>query len=135
MDEGSPVCLNDSRCPKHSHRAVATVSECEACFTPDVCQLRGTCDHYRAELLRIAARKPERTVADIPDAELLRRVVRTVTRNRPRRQEFAWAAVHDAFGLGSTYAAQLCRRFGIDPDSGADMTPTNTSNRPGKDTP
>lgn len=37
-------------------RAVAVVAECEACFTPDVCQLRGTCDHYRAELLRIAAR-------------------------------------------------------------------------------
>ena len=36
-------------------RAVATVTECEACFTPDVCQLRGTCDHYRAELLRVAA--------------------------------------------------------------------------------
>lgn len=38
-------------------RAVAVVTECEACFTPDVCQLRGTCDHYRAELLRIAARE------------------------------------------------------------------------------
>jgi hypothetical protein len=36
-------------------RAVAVVTECEACFTPGVCQLRGTCDHYRAELLRIAA--------------------------------------------------------------------------------
>lgn len=33
---------------------VATVTECEACFTPDVCQLRGTCDHYAAERLRIA---------------------------------------------------------------------------------
>lgn len=39
-------------------RAVAVVTECEACFTPDVCQLRGTCDHYRAELLRVAARVP-----------------------------------------------------------------------------
>lgn len=37
-------------------RAVAVVTECEACFTPDVCQLRGTCDHYRAELIRIVAR-------------------------------------------------------------------------------
>jgi hypothetical protein len=33
---------------------VATVTECEACMTPDVCQLRGTCDHYAAERLRIA---------------------------------------------------------------------------------
>jgi hypothetical protein len=35
---------------------VATISECEACFTPDACQLRGTCDHYSAERLRIAKR-------------------------------------------------------------------------------
>ena len=34
---------------------VATVTECEACFTPDVCQLRGTCDHYAAEKLRVKA--------------------------------------------------------------------------------
>jgi hypothetical protein len=38
--------------------AVATVTECEACFTPDVCRLRGTCDHYAAERLRIAAHPP-----------------------------------------------------------------------------
>lgn len=60
----------------------------------------------------------DRTVSDIPDAELLRRVVIHVSRNRPRRQEFAWAAVSNAFGLGSTYSAQLLRRFGLDPDSG-----------------
>ena len=34
---------------------VATVTECEACFTPDVCQLRGTCDYYTASQMRIAA--------------------------------------------------------------------------------
>lgn len=33
---------------------VATVTECEACFTPDVCQLRGTCDYYTASQMRIA---------------------------------------------------------------------------------
>ena len=33
---------------------VATVTECEACFTPDVCRLRGTCDHYSAQKLRVA---------------------------------------------------------------------------------
>ena len=33
---------------------VACVTECEACFTPDACQLRGTCDHYAASKLRIA---------------------------------------------------------------------------------
>jgi hypothetical protein len=62
-----------------------------------------------------------RTVASIPDAELLRRVVRSIARNRPRRKEFAWAAVSDAFALGSTFSAQLCYRFGIDPDTGADI--------------
>lgn len=78
---------------------------------------------------RVLARlepRPATTVAAIPDAELLLRVVRAVTRKRPRRQEFAWVAVKEAFGLGSTYAAQLCSRFGIDPDTGADL---NTPNR------
>lgn len=37
---------------------VAVVTECEACFTPDVCQLRGTCDHYSAEWLRVAPPPP-----------------------------------------------------------------------------
>lgn len=27
-----------------------------------------------------------------------------------------WVAVMDAFSLGSTYAAQLCRRYGLDPN-------------------
>ena len=35
---------------------VASVTECEACFTPDACQLRGKCDHYAAEQLRVAKR-------------------------------------------------------------------------------
>ncbi len=63
----------------------------------------------------------DRTVHDIPDADLLRRVVRNIVTKRPRRQEFAWAAVAEAFGLGSTFAAQLCRRFGLDPDSGNEL--------------
>jgi hypothetical protein len=77
---------------------------------------------------RVAARldtPPQRSVADIPDAELLRLVVRSLARNRPRRKEFAWAAVADAFGLGSTYSAQLCRRFGMDPDTGGDLNTPN----------
>lgn len=43
---------------------VAVVTECEACFTPDVCRLRGTCDHYAAEKLRITA--PPAPVAPQP---------------------------------------------------------------------
>ena len=62
---------------------------------------------------------PESTVASIPDEELLRRVVRHVARKRSRRKEFAWAAVSEAFSLGSTFSMQLCRRFGLDPDTGA----------------
>lgn len=58
-------------------------------------------------------------VNDISDAQLVERAVRNATittkqvrgAKRPR-----WAAVMDAFGLGSTYAAQLCRRFGLDPN-------------------
>lgn len=69
--------------------------------------------------------RAERTVASIPDDELLRRVVRHVARNRPRRKEFAWAAVSEAFALGSTFSMQLCRRFGLDPDTGADLKTPN----------
>ena len=81
----------------------------------------------RCQGRRIAA--PERTVASIPDADLLRRVVRHVVRSRPRRQEFAWAAVSEAFGLGSTYSMQLLRRFGLDPDTGAELKQPNTGDQ------
>lgn len=40
--------------PEPAAAAVACVTECEACFTPDACQLRGKCDHYSAEQLRVA---------------------------------------------------------------------------------
>lgn len=59
FDNGEPI---GHREPQHSPaalaqqaEAVATVTECEACFTPDVCQLRGTCDYYTASQMRIAA--------------------------------------------------------------------------------
>lgn len=53
------------------------------------------------------------SVNDIPDAELLGRVVRSKGRGRkgPR-----WARVSYLFNLGSTYSAQLCRRYGVDPE-------------------
>ena len=51
------IALGTIKGPRPSE-AVATVTECEACFTPDVCQLRGTCDHYSAERLRIAKATP-----------------------------------------------------------------------------
>lgn len=52
-------------------------------------------------------------VNDIPDAELLCRVLRR--RGRGRKME-RWVRTMDEFILGSTYAQQLCRRFGCDPD-------------------
>ena len=57
------------------------------------------------------------TVDDIPDNDLLERAVRNARPSRgaaitvPR-----WSAVMVSFGLGSTYAQQLCVRFGLDPD-------------------
>jgi hypothetical protein len=93
---------------------------------------RDACERTVIASLEAFDLRVQRSVADIPDAELLGRVVRSVTRKRPRRQEFAWVAVMEAFGLGSTYAAQLCRRFGLDPDTGADLkTPNDVAERPG----
>jgi hypothetical protein len=58
------------------------------------------------------------TVADISDRELVARAVRNArARDKRKGQKHPrWLAVMDAFALGSTYAAQLCRRFGLDPD-------------------
>lgn len=58
----------------------------------------------------------EHSVNDIPDVELLRRAIGTIRRSRsPRYGQPLWAAVAIRFGLGSTFAQQLCRRFGFDP--------------------
>jgi hypothetical protein len=54
------------------------------------------------------------TVADKPDAELVEYTVRNAGRLLPRNPR--WHHVAEAIGLGSTYAAQLCRRFGLDPE-------------------
>lgn len=59
------------------------------------------------------------SVNDIADAELIRRViegVRKLPRSSRARTEPLWSRVGDRFCLGSTYAMQLCRRFGFDPD-------------------
>jgi len=56
---------------------------------------------------------------EIPDTELLRRVIASMSR-RSGLNRFdsrpLWATVMDRFGLGSTYAWQLCQRFDFDPD-------------------
>lgn len=60
-------------------------------------------------------------VADISDEDLLRRAMSNLC-SRARRRP-AWDRVSDVFGLGSTYSAQLCRRFGRDPETGKARTP------------
>ncbi len=54
-------------------------------------------------------------VSNISDDELLRRAV-TTARAKGRGYQPRWVGVMDRFLLGSTYAMQLCRRFGLDPD-------------------
>lgn len=65
-------------------------------------------------LAAASAPTPTGTVADIPDAQLLERAVRSSGRLLPRGVR--WDHVMQTFALGSTYAGQLCRRFGLDPD-------------------
>lgn len=57
------------------------------------------------------------TVADIADDVLLMRAVRSARSDQHGRGKHPrWVAVAEKFGLGSTYAHQLCRRFRLDPD-------------------
>jgi hypothetical protein len=58
------------------------------------------------------------SVREIPDEKLLERAVRSC-RDRSANKGVRhprWVAVMDAFALGSSYAHELCRRFGLDPD-------------------
>ena len=58
-------------------------------------------------------------VNDITDAELVRRVIDNAAvraRSPSARTVPLWSKVGDRFSLGSTYSAQICRRFGFDPD-------------------
>ena len=47
------IAIEDGAANEPQGEPVAAVTECEACFTPDVCQLRGKCDHYAASQLRV----------------------------------------------------------------------------------
>ena len=59
----------------------------------------------------------EGSVNDISDAELVRRVIHVCQSKRLGRKQPLWASVADQFCLGSAYAAQLCRKFGFDPNA------------------
>jgi hypothetical protein len=56
------------------------------------------------------------SVADIPDEELLRRAVMSCKARFGQRKHSRWTRVMDRFSLGSTYSAQLCHRFNLDPE-------------------
>lgn len=55
----------------------------------------------------------EHTVESIPPAALVERAVRNAGQSRPSAER--WVHVMIAFSLGSTYAQQLCRLYGVDP--------------------
>lgn len=54
-------------------------------------------------------------VREITDAALVKRAVMNAA---PHKASSAprWVAVMDTFALGSTYAHELCRNHGLDPD-------------------
>lgn len=65
--------------------------------------------------LRAQPRTGDGTVSEIPDSELLERAVRSARDRNKRGKHTRAEAVMWAFAHGSTYASQLCRRFGLDP--------------------
>jgi hypothetical protein len=59
----------------------------------------------------------EPSVNDIPDVELIRRAIGSIrTIKRPGAGVPRWSVVARQFCLGSTFAAELCRRHGFDPE-------------------
>lgn len=50
----------------------------------------------------------------IADEQLLERAVRGARKGRGYHAR--WACVMELFGVGSTFAANLCIRFGLNPD-------------------
>ena len=54
-------------------------------------------------------------VREITDEDLVSRAMKNL-QNRGFGYAPAWAIVMETFGLGSTYAHELCRNHNIDPD-------------------
>ncbi len=48
------------------------------------------------------------------DKDLIRRALRNARLNAPG-EHLRWAAVAEIFGMGSTYAIELCRDYDLDP--------------------
>lgn len=79
------------------------------------------CDWCKEVRDAVSGRKIEPhvpSVADISDAELLKRGVANCRHRDERKGRLhpRWSAVSSNFGLGKTYASQLCLRFGLNPD-------------------
>jgi hypothetical protein len=54
---------------------------------------------------------------EISVESLIERAVRAARpRSVGRGSEPRWSAVAEAFGLGSTYSIELCKKFGLDPE-------------------
>ena len=53
-------------------------------------------------------------VRQIPNAQLVRRAIASL---KPTRNFPLWVKVMDTFALGSTYANELCRIHGFNPDA------------------
>ena len=63
-------------------------------------------------------------VRQIPESELIRRVIASL---KPTRNFPLWVKVMDTFALGSTYATELCRIHGFNPDAMKRETMTITA--------
>jgi Lar family restriction alleviation protein len=83
--------------PQQAAPAVATVTECEACFTPDVCQLRGTCDHYAAERLRVAAPAGQAAAPSDPGARSVFQAPKVLNGNDKAYWVLGWNECREAF--------------------------------------
>lgn len=56
------------------------------------------------------------SVCEIPKDELISRAIRSFRPVRKRGGVARWIKVMDLFSLGSTYAHELCRLHGCDPN-------------------
>jgi hypothetical protein len=117
---GRPVTINRLNSATSIHRGIVS---CDRCMANVGCNARsrhlargGAMARWQARAAQTQPPGDTGTVADIPDVQLLERAVRNCIA-RTTHEKRRWVAVMDTFALGSTYAAQLCRRFGVDPDA------------------
>ena len=91
---------------RQAAQPVATITECEACFTPDVCRLRGKCDHYSAEQVRVAA-QPQQAAQPVAQGSRVCWLVEEFSDSGNSTGRY----MLDQNGLTITTDAQQARRF------------------------